>query len=130
MIEAKATVVKNGVRIQTLLDDYVITEPPCFIKERGCINCSVSRRREELTGFPYGFIHEGMIKCLMAAPYSVDISRPFLDPEEAVRMANEDGTREIIERTRQYCLYVKENFGVFYEKICVSIDSIIGKLKN
>lgn len=103
-------------------------EIPHFIEVRGCINCDASKRHKEATGFDYGFDHESFFLCVVCQNYGYNLTNPFFDPEEAVRLARKDGRPKIIEGTRRYCKHVKELFGKQYEKLGVPLDDIIKQL--
>ena len=106
---------------------------PYFIKMRGCINCSASKRHKERHGTDYGFDHEIIAQCVLmgCVGYGHDLSSPFMDAKEIVRFTEEKRgklTPEEIENTRQYLIRIKERFGEFYEKIGVSIDDLIEQI--
>lgn len=105
---------------------------PEFIRLRGCINCDASKHHKEETGFDYGYNHTGVVKCLFlgCCDSGHDLQMPFYDPAEMVRLAKKDGRPEAIRYAREYCLYVKERYGHFYEKIGVSIDDILKPLED
>jgi len=106
-------------------------EIPEFIKLRGCINCDASKRLKEKTGREYGFDHELIVRCLLLGcqEYRHDLLHPFYDPEETIRLFNKNPQPELKETVRAYCLRVKEKFGRFYEKIGISIDGLLEKLR-
>ncbi|MCX6711535.1 MAG: hypothetical protein NT139_00660 [Candidatus Woesearchaeota archaeon] len=107
---------------------------PYFIEIRGCINCDASYLLKQKTGHDYGFDHEIMVKCVLygCVDYSYDLTNPFFDPKETVRLAKniikENNNLDIIENAKKYCLNVKKKFGKFYDMIGVSIDDIINEL--
>lgn len=102
---------------------------PYFIRMRGCINCDASKHHKEQTGFDYGFDHESMFSCvILCAEYGFSLLKPFFDPEEAVRLAKKDGSPELIEGARKYCLRIKKEFGEHYERMGISIDDIVKSL--
>jgi hypothetical protein len=110
-------------------------EIPYFIKIRGCINCDASKSLKEKTGKDYGFDHEIMVKCLLigCCNYGVDLSNPFYDPEEILRLNEKYKTKQYPERLnniRKYILHIKERFGKFYEKMDVSLDDMLRKLEE
>ena len=105
---------------------------PYFIRIRGCINCDASKTLKEIIGNDYGFDHEIMAQCLLLGcfNYGFDLSRPYYDPEEAVRLANKDGQLKVKEKARKYCLGLKESFSDFYDKLGISIDEMLKKLNE
>lgn len=108
-------------------------EVPYFIEMRGCINCSASKTYKERYGKDYGFDHEVMALCLLMGcdSYGIDLTHPFLDPKEFIKMLNEKRenlTEENLENARKYLLNIKDNFGKHYEKLGISIDKLIKEI--
>jgi hypothetical protein len=101
---------------------------PKFIEIRGCRNCKITEY-----GKKYGsFDHERTSGCLVygCQRFGITYVRPFIDPEESVSQAKQEGTTDAIENSRKYVLHVKETFGMFYNKIGISLDSLLTKLSS
>ena len=104
---------------------------PYFVEIRGCINCDASKHHKKITGHDFGYDHESMFKCFtICGDYNIDLTHPFIDPEEVVRRANEDGRKEVVQKAEEYCLHVKDLFGIFYQKMNINLEEIISKLKS
>ena len=102
---------------------------PYFIKIAGCINCSASKEHKKRTGRDYGFDHELMFKCISSCwNDGFSLIHPYYDPREAVRLAKKDGRKKVISAVKEYCLHIKEKFGEHYDKLGISIDSLINGL--
>jgi len=105
-------------------------EIPYFIRMRGCINCDASKRRKEKTGKEYGFDHGLMFRCVaLCGNYNFDLSKPYLDPAEVVRLANKDGSPKVKSLAREYCLGLEHRFGEFYKQLGISVEEIIKELE-
>ena len=102
-------------------------EIPYFIKMRGCINCTASENMRRKHGTDYGCDHEIMAQCVLmgCVAYRCSLVSPFMDPEEIMRMANEQGKPEFIENAKKYVQLIKERFGEFYEEMGISLDTLI-----
>jgi len=105
-------------------------EIPYFIRIRGCINCDVPKIKKERTGKEYGYDHHLMFKCVaLCSNYNFDLSKPYLDPAEIVRLANKDGSPEAKSLAKKYCLGLEHRFGKFYKELGISVKEIIKELK-
>ncbi|MEK6897776.1 MAG: hypothetical protein AABX28_00275 [Nanoarchaeota archaeon] len=102
-------------------------EIPKFVILRGCINCDVSKRHKEKTGFDYGFNHEEVIPCIIdgCVSYEYDLSRPFIDPVEVLNLAKENGNKNQIQNARNYLLHIRKVFGNFYQKIGINLNNFL-----
>jgi hypothetical protein len=102
-------------------------EAPKFVIVRGCINCDSSKELKKRTGHDYGFDHELVAGCVILGchSYGHDLGSPFIDPEEAIRLARKDGSQKFMEAAKKYCAKVNNEFGVFYRKIGVDLDKMI-----
>ena len=100
---------------------------PLFIKNRGCINCKVSKASQEKHGAPYVADHELRVGCIIfgCVDYGYSLCAPFMDPEEGMALARKTGNSEYRENVRKYCAKNKERFGAFYDRIGISLDKIM-----
>jgi hypothetical protein len=101
-----------------------IEEIPKFISLRGCINCDISKKHKEETGCEYGFDHEKVAGCIISGcvNYGFDLSSPFIDPEEIIKIAKESKNAEYMKNARNYLLKVKEKFGQFYNRMGINLE--------
>ena len=90
---------------------------PKFIEVKGCINCEVSKSHKKRHGTDYGFDHELIAGCLISGcmDYGYNLGKPFIDPDEAMRLANEKYP-EKIDQARKYADSIKQRFSQFYER--------------
>lgn len=103
-------------------------EVPRFIKLRGCINCVASKNHKERTGHDYGFDHEDTILCILDGcwtGYRHALHAPFIDPEEAMRLAKKSGEEKPLRLARGYVLRINNKFGHFYERIGVNLNQFL-----
>src|SRR3989338_9204900 len=90
-----------------------VEEIPKFIKLRGCINCEISKKHKEETGNHYGHDHEKVAGCMIIGCYNYGhfLSKPFIDPQDVVKMAKEIAvTEEQKKNVKNYLLDVKTRF--------------------
>ncbi len=90
-------------------------EIPKFIDLKGCINCNVSKTHKEWHGTDYGFDHELAAGCLLSGcmDYGFQIGEPFIDPDEAIRLAREKFP-ERIGMAEKYADDIRSRFHQFY----------------
>ncbi|MBA7667220.1 hypothetical protein ES703_75305 [subsurface metagenome] len=93
-------------------------ETPRFIKLKGCINCEQSKAHKEWHGTDYGFDHELVAGCLVSGcvDYGYDLASPFIDPDEAMRIATKKGDLELMTKAQEYADQVKSRFAQFYKR--------------
>ena len=104
-------------------------EIPCFIKNRGCVNCESSLALKKKTGKEFGFDPELMVGCLIRHSSSYSLLEPYYDPEQIVQYASKIGTPEVKEKAREICSILQSQFGGFYENENISIGDILKKLE-
>lgn len=104
-----------------------LEEVPYFIKNRGCINCQVSKASQQKHGTPYRADHELVAGCLLfgCVDQGYSLHNPFMDPEEGMKWAEKSGNPRHIENIKKYCQIIKTKFGKSYEAIGVSLDKIM-----
>jgi len=107
-------------------------ETPYFLKIRGCINCNASKKHKEKTGFDYGFDHELIALCLVMDCFyhGHDLTNPYYDPEELVRIANKLNDSRAYEKAREMCRELENRFGDSYKKEGISITTILQNLND
>ena len=110
-------------------DDYEI---PYFVEIAGCINCSVSHALREEQGVDYGYHHEASFACLAYGCFSRGITSmtPYIHPLEMARLAMKRGSKEAIQIGLEYCKMVNKVYGQLYEKMGISLEGIIGFLRE
>ncbi|MFZ5955596.1 MAG: hypothetical protein ACOYT4_04160 [Nanoarchaeota archaeon] len=110
-------------------------EIPEFIKLRGCINCKASKQLKEETGHDYGFDHEIMSRCLIlgCVNYEKSLCNPFIDPEEIykafIKYQTEHPEKDVKNNVYKAIANIKDTFGKYYDRIGISLDSYLDKLK-
>jgi len=95
---------------------------------RGCINCDASKEYKKRHGGDYGFDHQIIIGCLVIGckDYGYTLASPFLDPEEAIRLAKKYKLdKRKLEKVKEYLNQIKEEFGEYYKKMGVSLEKLI-----
>ena len=90
---------------------------PKFIKLKGCINCDASKSHKEKHGTDYGFDHEIIYSCLISGcmDYGYSLTKPFLDPDEALRLASQRCDATLTKQAEEYARRIKAQFHKFYE---------------
>lgn len=89
---------------------------PRFIELKGCINCPASKTHKETHGTDYGFDHEIIASCLISGcmDYGYNLGKPFIDPDEAIRIASNKAEPEFINQAERYADRIRSRFAQFY----------------
>jgi len=105
-------------------------DTPYFIHIRGCINCDQSKKLKERTGHDYGFDHELIAGCLILGcfDYGHDLSIPYFDPAEIVRVAKKNGSPTFIKKVRRMCTALESQYGRFYRRERISVKLLLKDL--
>ena len=105
---------------------------PYFIQVRGCINCVVSKSFKEKTGNDYGFDHEIGVGCMLrnCEANGHSLHKPFIDPEELVRLALASKDKVRIERVKNMLAQADEQYKTWFEFVGIDLPNIISKLES